>query len=103
MTQLRDSLCALATLRVREPRTLTPYCEKLAAMLHVLTAADTAKCLWAFCALGLAQAPAYGKMMRAVDKQMHTLPSEMLCALIKAIVPLGRTAACGRCGATPSH
>ena len=94
--QLRDSLCALAELNVREPWVLLLYCERIASLLHVLTVADTARCLWAFCAMGLAQAPTYGKMMRAVEKQVRALPAEVLCRLIRAIVPLGRAAACAR-------
>ena len=50
------SLCALAALRVRDPTLLTAFCERVAASLHSFTGVDAAKCLWAFCALGLAQA-----------------------------------------------
>ena len=35
-------------------------------------------------------------MMRAVEKQLHTLPATLLCQLARAIVPLGRAAACSR-------
>ena len=72
------------------------YMERVVSMLHVLTASDTARCLWAFCSLGLAQAPAYHKMMRAVDKKMDSLQPDLLCQLLRAIVPLGRAAACSR-------
>ena len=34
--------------------------------------------------------------MRAVEKQLHTLPATLLCQLARAIVPLGRAAACSR-------
>ena len=35
-------------------------------------------------------------MMRTVEKQLHTLPATLLCQLARAIVPLGRAAACSR-------
>ena len=35
-------------------------------------------------------------MMRAIDKQLHTLPAVLVARLIRAIVPLGRAAACAR-------
>ena len=69
------------------------YMERVVSMLHVLTASDTARCLWAFCSLGLAQAPAYHKMMRAVDKKMDSLQPDLLCQLRRAIVPLAPSAA----------
>ena len=44
----------------------------------------------------MAHAPSYPRMMRAVEKQLHTLPATLLCQLARAIVPLGRAAACSR-------
>ena len=35
-------------------------------------------------------------MMRAVDKKMDSLQPDLLCQLLRAIVPLGRAAACSR-------
>ena len=89
-------LCALATLRVQNLTTLSTYCDRIAGSLHAFTPADAAKCLWAFCALGLKQAPAYTRMMRTLEKQLQALKADDLCQLIRAIVPLGRAAACAR-------
>ena len=47
-----------------------------------MTTSDAANCLWAFCTLGLAQAPAYPRMMRTIDKQLHTLPAPLLGQLV---------------------
>jgi hypothetical protein len=91
-----DALRALAELRVKNPMVLTAFCEQLDRSLHTFTAVDTAWCIWAFCTLGLAQAPAYPRMMRSIDKQLHTLPASLIAQLIVAIVPLGRAAACSR-------
>ena len=93
---VREALCALAELRVHDAHCLTAFFEEIASRLHALTSSDTAHCLWAFCTLGLAQAPAYPRMMRAIDKQLHTLSAELVGQLIRAIVPLGRAAACAR-------
>lgn len=94
--QQRDALCALASLRVRQPVLLMAFGEQISAQLHVLTSTDAARCLWAFCTLKLLQAPAYPKMMRALEKHLPSLPAKLLCQLVCAIVPLGRSAACAR-------
>lgn len=94
--QQRDALCALASLRVRQPVLLMAFGEQISAQLHVLTSTDAARCLWAFCTLKLLQAPAYPKMMRALEKHLPSLPAKLLCQLVRAIVPLGRSAACAR-------
>ena len=91
-----DALCALASLRVRQPVLLMAFGEQISARLHVLTSTDAARCLWAFCTLNLLQAPAYPKMMRALEKHLPSLPAKLLCQLVCAIVPLGRSAACAR-------
>ena len=94
--QLCESLVSLAELQFRDGRVLVAYCDQLASRLHSLTAADVGRCIWAFSTLGLAQAPAYPRMMRAIDQKLHSLPAELICQLIRAITPLGRAAACGR-------
>ena len=91
-----EALCAMADLKVKDPLLLTVFFENLSGRLHAFSAPDAAKCLWAFCALGLAQAPAYPRMMRTIDKQLHTLPAQQISRMICAIVPLGRAAACAR-------
>ena len=52
--------------------------------------------MWAFCTLGLAQAPSYARMMRSMERSIGSLPAELVCQLISAIAPLGRNAACSR-------
>ena len=94
--QLREAICALASLRVRQPALLMALGEQVSSHLHVLNSTDAARCLWAFCTLSLLQAPAYPKMMRSLEKHLASLPAELLCQLVQAIVPLGRSAACSR-------
>ena len=74
----------------------TAFFDTLASRLHSFTAPDAARCLFAFNSLGLAQAPAYPRMMRTVDKQLHTLPATLIAQLLRAIVPQSRAAACSR-------
>ena len=93
---MKEALVALAELHVKDPYTLRDMCEALDSRLHSFTALDAAQCLWALCHVGMAQAPAFPRMMRTIDKQMNSLPAPLIAQLIRAIVPLGRAAACAR-------
>ena len=93
---MREALCSLASLRVKQPSIMMVFGEQIAGCLHTFNTADAARCMWAFCTLSLLQAPAYPQMMRSIEKHLHNLPAELLCELINAIVPLGRAAACAR-------
>ena len=77
-------------------RQVSSVCDTISGCLHSLSASDTAKVVWAFCTLGLAQAPSYARMMRSMERSIGTLPAELICQLISAIAPLGRNAACSR-------
>mgnify|MGYP007078254836 CR=1 FL=1 len=94
--QLREVVCAAATLKLHDPRLVSSVCETISGCLHSLSSSDTAKVLWAFCTLGLAQAPSYARMMRSMERQVHSLSADLICELICAIAPLGRSAACSR-------
>ena len=88
--QMREALCSLASLRVKQPSVMMVFGEQIAGCLHTFNTADAARCMWAFCTLSLLQAPAYPQMMRSVEKHLNNLPAELLCELpyISPISPL---------------
>jgi len=94
--QLRELVCAMATVKFHDPRLVSSVCETISSCLHSLSSSDIGKVVWAFCTLGLAQAPSYARMMRSIERSVGTFSAELLCQLANAIAPLTRSAACSR-------